>query len=95
MSEGKLPGVGPARVYANVVFAMNRTLHQQLIGGLDSPDDDCLYKAFRRARKSLLDLKSSLRRESLPRWYWILHVVATYLALNGIWQVVRWFHGTF
>jgi hypothetical protein len=95
LSEAKLPGTGTAHVYTNVVFFMNKTIHQELIGGMDSTDEGCLYKSFRRARTALLALKSNLRREALPRWYWILHVVATFLALNGIWQVVRWFHGIF
>ena len=95
VSQGKYPAGGRGRTYTNIVFFMNRTIHQELIGGMDSPDEGCLYKSFRRARKALLDLKSSLRREALPWWYWILHVVATYLAMNGIWQVVRWFRGNF
>jgi hypothetical protein len=78
-------------VYMNFVFGMNLKIHQLLIGGSDSADEGCLYKAFRVARKELQDFKLALRRERLPRAYWVLHIAAGCLALNGLWQVLRWF----
>jgi hypothetical protein len=79
------------RVYINNIFMMNEAMHQGLIGGDDSKDPLCLYKAFRSARGALETFKSSLRRERLPRWFWALHFVASWLALNGLWQVLRWY----
>jgi hypothetical protein len=79
------------QAYINLIFMMNESIHQFLIGGADCYDDLCLYKAFRSAKGALQTFKGSLRREPLPRWYWILHLLATGLALDGIWQVLRWF----
>ena len=42
------------KVYMNIVFDFNLRIHQQLIGGNDSTDDLCLYKAFRTAKRSVL-----------------------------------------
>jgi hypothetical protein len=79
------------QVYMNFVFGMNLKIHQLLIGGADSTDELCLYKAFRNARTALEEFTLALRREKLPRAYWILHIVAAGLALDGIWQVLRRF----
>jgi len=46
VSQGKYPAGGRGRTYTNIVFFMNRTIHQELIGGVDSPDEGCLYKSF-------------------------------------------------
>lgn len=85
-------GLTPAeQVYVNFIFMMNEAIHQGLIGGADSSDESCLYKAFRTAREALRGFKGSLRREPLPDEFWILHAVAGGLALVGLWQVLRWF----
>jgi hypothetical protein len=78
-------------VYMNFIFGNNMKIHQLLIGGYDSTDELCLYKAFRIARTALQRFKQGLRREPLPRWFWVLHIVAGALALVGVWQVMRWF----
>lgn len=77
--------------YINHVFMMNETIHQGLIGGADSTDELCLYKSFRTARSALEKFKGGLRQESLPRWYWALHFIAACLAIDGLWQVLRWY----
>ena len=77
-------------VYVNHIFMMNETIHQGLIGGADSADELCLYKAFRIARKALQEFKERLKREPLPAGFWILHIVAGALACVGFWQVMRW-----
>jgi hypothetical protein len=69
---------------------MNLTIHQKLIGGADSTDNACLYKAYRDARQAFTVLRNDFRLEPLPWWYWILHTAAAYLFLNGVWQVLRW-----
>jgi hypothetical protein len=93
VSAGKRPPTDAGTIYSNIVFGMNKTIHQDLIGGIDSQKVDCLYKAFRRARKTLEEFKGGWRREALPKWYWVLHVLAVFLALNGAWQVWRWMRG--
>jgi hypothetical protein len=78
------------QVYVNFVFGMNRTIHQGLIGGADSTDEFCLYKAFRNARNAVASFRAALHPEPLPRWYCILHAVATYLIAVSVVEVSRW-----
>src|SRR5439155_421455 len=40
------------QVYINHIFMLNEAIHQHLIGGVDCPDEVCLYKAFRKAPAS-------------------------------------------
>jgi len=77
--------------YINIIFQMNEAIHQGLIAGADSTDDVCLYKAFRSARKALQEFKAGLKRERLPKWFPLLHIVAGALAWVGFWQLMRWF----
>ena len=79
------------QVYVNPTFMMNETIHQRLIGGTVSADEVCLYKAFRTARKALQEFKEGLKREPLPYWFPLLHIVAGVLAWVGFWQLMRWF----
>jgi hypothetical protein len=79
------------QVYVNHIYMMNESIHQGLIGGADSPDENCLYKSFRTARAALQKFKAELKRERLPRKFWLLHIVAGAMALMGVWQVLRWF----
>ncbi len=74
-----------------MIFSMNRGLHQTLIGGIESKDDYCLYRAFRIARNAVNEFKTSFRREKNPGWYVILHALAILFFVNGLWQVLRWF----
>jgi hypothetical protein len=79
------------QVYVNHIFMMNESIHQGLIGGADSADEFCLYKAFRTARKALQEFKTGLKREPLPNWFLVLHILAGVLAGVGFWQLLRWF----
>ena len=78
-------------VYVNHIFMMNEGIHQGIIGGADSADENCLYRSFRTARAALQKFKRELKRERLPRKFWVLHIVAGAMALMGVWQVLRWF----
>jgi hypothetical protein len=79
------------QVYVNFVFGMNKTIHQDLIGGADSEDETCLYKAFRSAKSAIGDFRNNLRMETLPNWYWILHIFASSLIILGFVELFRWF----
>lgn len=79
------------QAYINTIFLMNEGIHQGVIGGADSPHEECLYKAFRTARKVLQEFKQVLKREPLPDWFTFLHIVAGALAWVGFWQLMRWF----
>jgi hypothetical protein len=77
--------------YLNVLFDMNLRMHRDLIGGEKSSDQLCLYRAYRSAKEALEQLETKLRPGPLPRWFLILHIFAACLAINGVWQVLRWF----
>jgi hypothetical protein len=79
------------RVYVNHIFMMNEAIHQSIIGGADSKDEICLYKAFRTARTALKEFKNGLKPEPLPEWFTILHIAAGVLAWVGFWELMRWF----
>lgn len=87
----KIEWTDEEHVYINHIFMKNAAIHQELIGNTDSKDELCLYSAFHAASEGLEKFRNSLRRQHLPFWYWILQVVAGWLALNGVWQVLRWF----
>jgi hypothetical protein len=58
----------------NIIFGFNLRIHQQLIGGADSTDDLCLYKAFRAARHAVEEFKQHAKPERFhfvvpPFWY--------------------------
>jgi hypothetical protein len=79
------------QVYVNHIFMMNEAMHQGLIGGVDTADEVCLYKAFRTARTALQAFKQGLRRDPLPEWFPPLHIIAGALAWVGLWELMRWF----
>jgi hypothetical protein len=84
-------GLTPAEsVYVNHIFMMNEMIHQGSIGGADSTDEFCLYKAFRTARSALQKFKQGLKREPLPKWFPFLHIVAGALFFVGLWEMLRW-----
>ena len=78
------------QVYVNHIFMMNEWMHQIVIGGADSTNEHCLYKAFRTAQVALQGFKQGLKREPLPDWFWFVHMVAGALAWVGLWEVMRW-----
>lgn len=78
------------QVYVNHLFMMNEWMHQIVIGGADSSYEHCLYKAFGAAQAALRRFKQGLRREPLPGWFVLVHIVAGALAWVGFWQVMRW-----
>ena len=78
------------REYMNLIFDANFRMHVLVIGGADGPDI-CLHRAFRTAEHAIASFREHLRPASMPNWFWALHIVSAYLALNGIWQVSRWF----
>jgi|SRR5581483_394771 len=79
------------QVYMNLIFGLNKRIHHDFIGGADSTNERCLYKAFRKAKTAVAQFKNTFKPEPLPRWYVVLHVASALLALNGLWQMARWF----
>jgi hypothetical protein len=78
------------QTFLSIVFGFNRRIHEELIGGEDSTDELCLYKAYRTATASIETFRSKAKPEPLPRWYWLLTLVATVFAALGAWELLRW-----
>jgi len=76
--------------FMNLLFGKNRTIHQRLIGGADSPDDTCLYKSYRLAQKALSDFEKRFKPKSFPWWYWFLHAAAIVFVILGFLQLIEW-----
>jgi len=62
--------------YHNIIFDYNYHIHMDLIGGKDSPDEQCLYKAYKAAHAALNRLETTLKPKSLAVWFWLGHVIA-------------------
>jgi hypothetical protein len=77
--------------FMNFVFGMNHRMHRDLIGGENSTDEVCLYKAFRSAKHALGQFEAQLKPEPLPGWFWIFHILAASLTVDALWQILRWF----
>lgn len=77
--------------YVQQIFAYNVQIHASLIGGIDSGDEGCLYKAFRAARHSVDAFAENLSSEPLPWWFWILHGIAVALFLKAVLLIFAWF----
>jgi hypothetical protein len=78
------------REFMNILFAKNRTIHQELIGGADSSDDTCLYKSYRLAQKAISDFEKQFKPKSFPWWYAFLHAAAIVFIILGFLQLVEW-----
>lgn len=77
--------------FMDFVFGMNLRMHRDLIGGETSTDQLCLYKAFRTAKNALVQFEVHLKMEPSPKWFWVFHILAASLALDAVWQMLRWF----
>jgi hypothetical protein len=83
-------GIMPA-AHTAAIFQFNFDIHVRLIGGADSDDPNCLYKSYGAATSALGTFENGLRATSLPRWFWIGHVVSAAAFLSGMFLLVRVF----
>jgi hypothetical protein len=81
----------PPATHTNVVFRYNFDMHIGLIGGQDSTDPACLYKAYEAATLALGKFEDGLRTTRLPRWFWIGHLASAAMFLSGLFLLVRVF----
>jgi hypothetical protein len=77
--------------HAAAIENFNRTMHVDLIGGADSGDPNCLYKAYNTATSALNKFKSDLRLQKLPRWFWVGHFVCGACFVSGFFLLYRLF----
>jgi len=75
--------------YARAIYGFNFDMHVKLIGGQDSDDPACLYKAYEAATAALGRFENGLRATAQPRWFWIGHVVSVACAVSGLFLLVR------
>lgn len=85
------PGAMMQTAYPQKVFDFNFVMHVKLIGGADSDDSACLYKAYADAIAALADFDAKLTRKALPWWFWIGHFIASVCAFAGILLLLRLF----
>lgn len=66
------------------VLMDNFHIHVGLIGGQDSDDPSCLYKAYGGAVSALEKFEASLAKTPFPWWFWIGHLVSAGCFLSGM-----------
>ena len=75
--------------YTQAVLKFNYEMHVKLIGGEDSADPACLYKAYETANSALSKFESGLKKRTLPRWFWFGHVISGGGFLSGVLLLFR------
>ncbi len=76
--------------YMGNIYGYNYQIHVKLIGGEDTKDERCLFKAFNRAKDNLKQFKQEVRPDPLPRWYLIGHITASVLFLVAASLLLQW-----
>jgi hypothetical protein len=69
--------------HTRAIVNFNRSMHVDLIGGADSPDPTCLYRAYGDADSALQTFEANLQRSRLPGWFWIGHLLGSLCVLSG------------
>lgn len=69
--------------HLKMIHDFNRTMHVDLIGGEDSSDPSCLYKAYDAAAVALNKFESDLKSRKLPWWFWVAHFVCGACFVSG------------
>jgi hypothetical protein len=75
---------GDGTHYRAIVFEFNRKMHIELIGGVDSDDPHCLYKAYNDATTALTKFSDGLSRRKSPWWFWFGHVCSVAFVVFGL-----------
>jgi hypothetical protein len=82
-------GAAANMIFQRVIRDFNYEMHVRLIGGVDSDDPACLYKAFDAAVSALDKFDSELKEEALPWWFRIGHAISATCVLSGILLLIR------
>jgi hypothetical protein len=87
------PGVfaSPPPWYTTVILDFNFRMHVNLIGGSDSDDPTCLYKAYDDAISALGKFDADLKSRPLPWWFRFGHFVGFLCFAFGILLLFRLF----
>ncbi len=89
LGDAKAPLSPRQKEYADVVRDFNYRLHVHAIGGEDSTDEECLYKAYKRAVEKLNAFERKLGKPSLPKLFWFGHVFSVIFCLLGLYLIIR------
>jgi hypothetical protein len=74
------------------ILSFNRGIHIDLIGGADSNDPACLYKAYKTAETALDRFERELKRRRLPRWFFAGHSLCALCFICGLFLLYRFFY---
>lgn len=75
--------------YQTQVLDFNFRMHVSLIGGADSEDPTCLYRAYAAADSALRSFDAALSVRPSPWWFWIGHFIGVTCVGSGIWLLFR------
>jgi len=73
------------------ILNFNRAMHIELIGGADSDDPACLYKAYKAAEAALAKFKGELKRRKPSGWFFAGHLVSAMCFISGLFLLYRFF----
>jgi len=76
-------GRAPNLIFRRVILNFNFEMHVRLIGGQDSDDPACLYKAYQSASAPLSNFSTELKEAQLPSWFLVGHVIGLACAVSG------------
>jgi hypothetical protein len=89
LSDANTPLSPQQKEYADIARDFNYRIHVGAIGGEDSTDEECLYKAHRRAFETLNTFEAALRKPSTPWLFWLGHAFSLLFFLIGLYLFVR------
>jgi hypothetical protein len=75
--------------YQGVIRNFNFQMHVGLIGGEDSDDQMCLYKAYNASMSALNLFNLKLTDRGLAWWYWAGHVASLLCFASGVFLLFR------
>ncbi len=77
--------------YKDAILKFNRTMHIGLIGGSDSDDPDCLYKAYNAAKAALAKFEAEQKQRKLPSWFFVGHLAGAICFISGLFLLYGFF----
>ncbi len=86
-----LEGERRLRFFRLNVLDYNRRIHIDAIGGKDSPDPTCLYKAYKDAYRALESFDQQLKPRSLPAWFRVIHILSVLAFFVGLVLLYQFF----
>ncbi len=89
LSDAKTPLSPHQQECSEIVRDFNYRIHVHSIGGEDSTDEECLYRAHKRAFEALNAFERTLPKPSLPKLFWLGHVFSFVLFFVGLYLVFQ------